>query len=130
MSKVAYSSLTSNRMIALSTHSRLCSELGFDKPHKLPLACPSHHPVSKEVKQRVRGLSWPSYEPRSEAAMQRLNSMHEGVVRAGQILQRKNLENPLTFLSRNRNRSLSSMQGQMTNQTGTVLRASRKIREA
>lgn len=79
-------------MIALSTHSKLCSKYGTLEPKRLPLACPSHHPVSKEVASLVSNYSRPSYRRKSEVAIQRLTSMHEGVVRAGRILQRKNLD--------------------------------------
>lgn len=85
-------SLTSNRMIALSTHNRPCTKYGVLDPKKLPLACPSHHPFSREVASLVSNFSRPSYRRKSEVAIQRLTSMHEGVVRAGRILQRKCLD--------------------------------------
>ncbi|KAI1059308.1 hypothetical protein LB507_004028 [Fusarium sp. FIESC RH6] len=53
-------------MIALFTHSRLCSELGFDKPHKLPLACPIHHPIRGMMDQhgnlKTPGF-WSGHDP-------------------------------------------------------------------
>ncbi|KAH7179168.1 uncharacterized protein B0J16DRAFT_346397 [Fusarium flagelliforme] len=78
-----------DRMITLSPHSRPCNDVNFLEPSNLPLACPSHHPVSNEVESLVRNYSRPSYRRNSETAIKRLTSMHEDVVRSGLILQRK-----------------------------------------
>jgi len=124
MSKMACSSLTGNRMIALSTHSRLCSKYGALEPKKLPLACPSHHPVSKEVASLVGNYSRPSYRRKFEVAIQRLTSMHEGVGRAGRILQRKNWIKMTLFTSPSLRLtpipSLNPIQDQMMNRARVV----------
>ncbi|QPC63364.1 hypothetical protein HYE67_005595 [Fusarium culmorum] len=89
--------ITLDRMITMSTHSRLCKTLHHRDTNQLPLICNSNHPLTMEVEHMLINYNYPQYKRKLEEAIRRLLAMHEGVARAGRFLQRDEGkgENPL-----------------------------------